>query len=307
MKLALLGPQRFDPNVRDAATALGVSGTVALVTAGWQERESEDEELSAHLGGRTVNLQLHRRSDVVFANDPEFRKAYRERQLRYRQLQDIYRIRLEHLIIADRVITSRSAPEDLLEEEKASSVNAVRMLDLHHQRQCARIRREFSETWAPASRPAVVKQRGQIAELLEECAAVAIAGGHVASLLNRLQLFGIAHLLGQRPVLAWSAGAMAITDHVVVFHDDPPHGIDAPQIMDVGLGLLHKVVALPNPETRLALDDAARMSMYARRFTGSTCLALPRRSWVVFEDDVRKEAHGVFLLSPTGQVEELSS
>ena len=53
-----LGPQRFRPSVAAALDALGVDGPIAVVTAGWQEREAEVDELDAHLGGRAVPLWL---------------------------------------------------------------------------------------------------------------------------------------------------------------------------------------------------------------------------------------------------------
>ena len=94
--VVLLGAQRFDPSLGAAVSELGVTGRIAIITAGWQEREAEDEELSAHLGGRTVNLRLHARSDELFREDPALRDAHRERQASLRHRQDFYRIRLEH-------------------------------------------------------------------------------------------------------------------------------------------------------------------------------------------------------------------
>lgn len=306
MKVVLLGPQRFDPSVAEAAKAAGVSGRFALITAGWQEREPEDEELSSHLGGETVNLALHQRADDVFRSDRELAAAYRERQLRLRQLQDFYRIRLEHLIESARVIAHRAAPLALLEEELEQSVNAIRMLDAHHLRRCEGVRREFVESWDPHARGRVAWHRSELTRLLAGCDAVAIAGGHVASLLNRLLLFGMTDLIGDRPVFAWSAGAMAVTERIVLFHDDPPYGGDAPQVLEPGLGLVADVVALPNPESRLKLDDAERVGMYARRFAPASCLVLPRRSWTIFEGAPTRSARAL-TLHPDGRVTDLEA
>jgi hypothetical protein len=306
MTVVLLGTQRFEPNLREAAEAIGVRGRVALITCGWQERELEDEALTQHLGGDTVNLQLHRRGDLVFGRDPEFQAAYHRRTLRAKQLQDFYRVRLEHLKLAANVIGSRSAPAWVLEEEWQTSVRTLQLLDRHHARHLDQLRRLFLAEWDPATRPQVQRQRAQLAEALSDVAAVAIAGGHVATLVNRLWLFGFGELLGDLPVLAWSAGAMAITERVVVFHDDPPHGIDVPQVMDVGLGLAPGILAFPSPETRLALDDLGRMRTYAERFSRSRCLALPKRSWAVLEDGEVTEAHGVLELHAEEGVREVA-
>src|SRR5207253_2752726 len=80
---------------------------IATITAGWQEREAEDEELDAHLGGNTVNLRLHARGDELFREDPELRAAHRERQDGLRHRQDFYRIRLEHALAAELVIANQ--------------------------------------------------------------------------------------------------------------------------------------------------------------------------------------------------------
>lgn len=305
MTVVLLGPQRTDPTLADAARALGVSGPYALITAGWQEREPEDDELSTHLGGDTINLELHRRADDVFTRDPELADAHRTRQRRFRLAQDFYRIRLEYLLESAHVIANRSAPLEVLEEEEQTSIDALRVLDRHHQRQCDRIRREFRERWRPRERPIVAEHTEAIRERLSVCEAVAIAGGHVASLVNRLRLFGIADMLGDRPVLAWSAGAMAVTEQVVLFHDNPPNGVDVPQILDMGLGLVTGVVALPGPEQRLELEDAERVGRYARRFAPARCLALPRGAWVVCDEGGLRLPTGVVGLGADGSASPL--
>src|SRR5436309_2408785 len=82
-----------------------------------------------------------------------------------------------------------------------------------------------------------------------------IAGGHVASLLNRLQLFGIGELAAGKSIFAWCGGAMVVTERVVLFHDSPPQGTGAPEVLDAGLALVGDVVAFPQPEFRLALGD----------------------------------------------------
>src|SRR5439155_26421075 len=94
--VVLLGPQEDPTDAGRALADLGVAGPVALVTAGWQERESEDEALVAGLGVPAVNLRLHGRGEEVFAGDPEFQVAYRERQELQRHLQDFYRVRLDY-------------------------------------------------------------------------------------------------------------------------------------------------------------------------------------------------------------------
>jgi hypothetical protein len=272
--IVLLGPQRFDPSLGEAAAAVGIAGRIATITAGWQERESEDADLHEHLAKDTINLKLYERAEKVWKADPELRDAHRARQERMRLKQDFYRIRLEHELEAAHVIDQRKAPPEVLDEERTASIQAIRELDAYHLTMCAKEKEAWNEKWQPLERGEVKREREEIARMLEGTAAVAIAGGHVATLLNRLELFGMEELLRGRPILAWSAGAMAIGERVVLFHDSPPQGPGAAEILDRGMGLCPDVVPLPHPEQRLRLDDRGRVARFARRFAPALPLAM---------------------------------
>jgi hypothetical protein len=281
--VVLLGAQRFDPTLGDAVAEIGVTGRIGTITAGWQERESEDEDLALHLGGRTVNLRLHARGEAVFRADTELRQAHRERQALLRHRREFYRIRLEQELEAERVIRARSAtPPELAAEQAQASVDALRALDRAHLASCARSRAEFEHRLALAERPEVARQRRELADLAAGCRAFAIAGGHVATLLNRFALFDVAALLRGKPVFAWSGGAMVISDRVVLFHDHPPQGPGAAEVLEAGLGLVPDVVFLPQPEERLDLAQTERVAGLVRRFAPARCIALPSRSRVAW-------------------------
>ena len=113
---------------------------------------------------------------------------------------------------------------------------------------------------------------------IERAAAVLVAGGHVAVLLNRMRLFGLGDALARRPLVAWSAGAMALTERIVLFHDRPPQGAAHPEVLDAGLAIVTGVVALPHAAARLTLNDPARVRTFARRFAPAQCLALDHGS-----------------------------
>lgn len=296
----LLGAQRFDPTLGEAVAELGIEGPVATITAGWQEREGEDADLHEHLAKRTVNLRLHRRADDVFRRDPELHKAHRKKQEVLRQKQDFYRIRLEHGLDASHVIAQRKAPKEILEEEMSASLAAVKLLDEYHLVQCARVHAEFEEEHAPLERDSVARHRREIEDVLRSSAAIAIAGGHVASLLNRLRLFGIDSMIDGHAIFAWSAGAMAVSERVVLFHDSPPQGPGASEVLDRGLALAPRVVALPQPETRLRMDDPERIRLMARRFAPASCLALPARARITWKDGEYRSPSGVIRLFADG-------
>jgi enterochelin esterase-like enzyme len=281
--IVLLGAQRVDPTLGAVVSKLGGAKKFALITAGWQERESEDEELAAHLGVGTVNLLLHARGEELFREDTELKDAHRERQQQLRQSQECYRIRLEHALEADRTIRQRPAPAAILEEEAGASIASIRALDDWHLARCAAVHRAFEAKWDLANRPSVARHRREIEEMTKDCDALAIAGGQVATILNRLSLFAIGPLARARAVFAWSGGAMAITDRVVLFHDDPPQGPGASEVLDAGLGLAHDIVVLPAPEQRLHLEARGHAAEFVRRFAPARCIALPARSYFRWE------------------------
>jgi len=298
--VVLLGAQRFDPTLGDAVAELGIDGRIATITAGWQEREDEDDDLNDHLGGRTVNLRLHARAEEVFRDDPEFHAAHRERQAVLRHRQDFYRIRLEHALDAQHVIANRAAPRDILDDEARASIQAIRDIDRMHLERCARDHRAFDERWRPLERPAIAKHVAEIRDIVKGCDAIAIAGGHVASLLNRLRLFDIASLAAGKTIFAWCGGAMVVSERVVLYHHSPPQGPGAAEVLDEGLAVVGNVVCLPQPEFRLRLDDRERIQVMARRFAPATCLAMPARSRVTWLKRGPKNAHGILALRDDG-------
>lgn len=298
--VAVLGQQRFVRTLSSAVASLAVRGRFALVTAGWQEREHEDQELTDYLGGNTVNLRLHHRADEVFQADKELADAHRKKQEILRYKQDFYRIRLEHELAANHVIRLRSAPKEVLEQEELASVVAVQKLDEYHLQQCAKVHAEFEKALSPGQRPDVRRHMDELSALLSDSKAIAVAGGHVATLLNRMRLFDLAGLLDTQAVFAWSGGAMAISERVVLFHDNTPEGAVAAEILDFGLGILKGTVVLPQPEQRLHLDDKERVSVMARRFAPARVLAFPTSSHLTLRGETIHSAENVSSLELDG-------
>jgi peptidase E len=271
--IVLCGAQHAQPSLPRVVRELGVTGPVALITAGWQEREAE-AGVVADPGVPAVELGLHARGEQVFADDPELAEAYKARQLRLKLMQDFYRVRLEHAAAAARAVAVRSVDPDLLAEEHVASLELIRHLDRDHLERCRTVHAAFEAKVNPRERKVVRRHLDDLRTAIEPTQAIVIAGGHVAVLLYRLRLFAIAELAGSRPIIAWSAGAMALTDRVVLFHDDPPHGQAISEILDNGLGLAHDLVVLPEPRLRLDLDSAPRVSELAERYAPATCIAV---------------------------------
>ncbi|HYB48448.1 MAG TPA: hypothetical protein VED20_14030 [Streptosporangiaceae bacterium] len=287
MRVILLGPQRrptVDGVVRSMTRAgsLSPDGPIATITAGWQEREADDGELSTLLGGRDVNLALYRRWLDVQDRDPGY--AAGERQLRevLAELQDIYLLRLDFGLQAVYAV-QRHESDELLEGRLrggalAEAITAVRELDTAHLRHVNTVRGEFLERLQPHDRPVIAEHRSAVAGILGDAPALVLAGGHVGVLADVLHVFNIApalHPAAPRwPVIAWSAGAMALTDRIVLFHDRSPQGPGHPEVYGSGLSVLRDVVLLPHARARMLLDDTPRMAVFARRFAPARCILL---------------------------------
>ena len=247
-------------------------GPIAAITAGWQEREEEDDELRAEASGRTFNLRLYARYDEVLREDRLLAVAHRARQDRLRAHQLMYRARLAHALAAARDTLANPGDPELVTSHAKAALEAVRLLDRQHAASLAGVHRDFDVRMQPLQRPVLARHRAEILEQLATASGVAIAGGHVGVLLTRLRLFSLEKALSELPVIAWSAGAMAVSRRVVLFHDSPPQGAGNAEVFDAGIGLMRGVVPLPHGERRLALDDPLRMSLLALRFAPTACV-----------------------------------
>jgi hypothetical protein len=272
--MVLCGPQRLRPTIGAIAADLGVQGTVALVTAGWRDRESEDDELRRHLGLPSLNLRLYGRWEEMVRRDPEYFDLHRRRQDQLRQLQRLHRHRLTRAMADCQDLLGRQGQAWLLEPERDAAVASLAALDAHHLARIKAVHQQFERDVQPGNRPVIAEQRAEVAEAMNGVDTVAIAGGHVAVLLNRLRLLALRPLLARRTVIAWSAGAMALTERVLLFHDLPPQGAGDAEMFDHGLGLAPGLVLLPHARRRLRLDDRKRVRLMARRLRPARCLAL---------------------------------
>jgi hypothetical protein len=312
-EVIVLGPQRLAPTVKREIVAHGLDPAqngLAAVTAGWEEREEELDELRDHLGGRVVGLRLHERTEDVYAKDPALLQAVRARHDRLRKLQAIYRLRLSYALDAARALLRRESSQDLerlLESERHSAIEAVRALDREHLEHIRAVHEEFEDEWHPGERDSVAHHREEIGRELEECSALLVAGGHVTVLLDRLRMFDVVPLLKRQPIFCWSAGAMALSERVVVFHDSPPQGPGNAEVLEAGLDVFSGLVPLPHASRRLRLDDPLRVGLFARRFGPAICAALDEGTQLTWDGKAWKGGIGTRMLSPDGGLEEVTA
>jgi hypothetical protein len=285
VRIILLGPQRR-PTVDGAVRLLGLgpvpSRPVATVTAGWREREPDDAELSAAVsagrnGGSAVNLALYRRWLDVQDRDPEYAAGERELARVLAEMAELYLLRLDYAMQAVYAVQRRSAAA------AGDAIAAVRELDAAHLRRVNVARLEFFERLPPHDRPVIAEHRAAVSAVLADAAALVVTGGHVGVLAEVLHLFNIAAVV-RSPVIAWSAGAMALTDRIVLFGDRAPQGPGHPEVYGSGLSLVRDAVLLPHARARLRLDDASRMAVFARRFGPARCVLLEAGTRIDLDD-----------------------
>ena len=285
----LLGPQRFLTTAGTVVRGLGEDGPVATITAGWEERENDDTELDSVMAGRTRNLHLYARMIEVIERDPAVAAALLTLRDAIDDLSGVYGVRLHHALDAVYATRRRAGRPDIVDAAYRDGLDTVRRLDAWYLTEVRALYGEAAETGAVDGSGLFQEHQGEVAETLEGCRVLAVAGGHVGMLLRSMQFFRFRPPAGL-PVVAWSSGAMAMTRIVVLFNDFAATG-DQTEVWDRGAGRVDRVVALPHARRRLHLDDRVRMQVLAGRFSGSTCLLL---------DDGAKVAVGADGALPAG-------
>jgi hypothetical protein len=271
--VTVLGPQRR-PTVDRVLASLDVRGPIALVTAGWQEREGDDAELRSLTGNRAVNLRLHARWLDALQREPGYARAEREHRALLDDLQQLYLLRLDHALRALYAMAERPGGHPRTRAMAVEDALAgVRLLDETHLARVRELDGEFAAAWPPEDRAVVARHREEVHAQLSGADCLLLAGGHVGDLLHVLRLFPPAPHLPPR-VVAWSAGAMALTRRVVLFGDRAAQGPAHSEVYAEGLGVVDGLVLLPHARRRLRTDDLGRMSVLARRFAPASCLVL---------------------------------
>ena len=280
MKTVLLGPQRFRTTVGAVIRTVAPEGTVATVTAGWQDRESDTRELDATLEGRGRHLNLYARLGDMLDSDQRFAAAALAFRDAVDELAEIYSFRLQWALDSVYTVQRRTVRPDLAALALADGVRVVQSIDQWYLDAFDQLRGEFWSAAPPEQSEPLQRHRAEVAEAIGQASAVAIAGGHVGQLLRCLKLFDV-NPAPEQPVVAWSAGAMSLTDRVVLYHDRGPSGVVGSEIWDRGLGRAPRIVAMPHARRRLQMDDPMLLRVLARRFGDARCLLLDDGARVV--------------------------
>ena len=296
----LLGPQSPQPNLAEAFDSIGVDGPVVTITAGWRETEGETEEIASIIGRPVTDLNLYHRAEAILASEPDLLDLHRTRQDKLKKLQQLHRIRLEPTRAAARQLLRTEDDGELLRHEQRAAIRQLRNLDRHHLRRIETIHREFDQHRQSLDMPNASELREEVWQQVRDAGVVLIAGGHVAVLLNRMRLFSLGPLLAEKPIIAWSAGAMVLSERIVLFHDNAPQGRRTPEVLDAGLGIVSKLIPLPHAKTRLDWSSRSRMALFARRFAPSRCCTLDNGSVIHIKDGNVVSASDSSVMTRTG-------
>lgn len=302
-KRVLLGPQRPASNLAAAVEHLSPGdGPIATISAGWQEAEGDIDEVQQLVGRPLLDLGLYRRTEELFAAHSDLHDAYRSRQERLKEQQRFYRLRLRHLMVAARQVMRSEGDPTVLAAEQRHAVAQLRALDRHHLHSAGAIHADFTAHFAKEQFAPIAEHAMAIENILNDCEAVLITGGNVIILLNRLLLFGLGPLLGNRQLIAWSAGAMVLSEQIVLFHDRLPEGRRDAEVLGAGLGLISRYIFLPDAGHRIRAKDGLRLRVFCQRFSPSTCAMLDNNSLLRFAGGKLTAAEAVRRIKPNGAI-----
>jgi hypothetical protein len=289
---ALLGPQRFSTTAGQVARSLTPEGRIATITAGWRERESEDAELHEVLEARTYNLRLYTRLLDVIEKDEVFALAARAYNEAVDELAAVYSTRVQRTLDTVYALERRHVREEIADAALEDGIRTLQSIDEWYLRTLDELTAELDGPIGESE--LVAYHRTTVRGILEESAGVAITGGHVGVLLRAMGLF-VGRLPDSLPTIAWSAGAMVLTDRVVLYNDSGPQGFHGAEVWGRGLGRVPGVLALPHARRRIKVEDPMTVQVFVRRFAPAAGLLLDDGARVVIgPDGVLPEGAKVF-------------
>ena len=144
-------------------------GPVATVTAGWQDRESDDRELDEVLDGRSRNLGLFGRLTDVLDTDDRFAAAALAHRDAMDELAGIYSLRLQRALDSVYAVAAPHRPRRHRRRRRSpTAVRAVCATSTHWYlgRRRPALRRARGGAAPPESSEPIARHRAEVAELL---------------------------------------------------------------------------------------------------------------------------------------------
>lgn len=307
----VLGPPAESLSLAPALESLDLPpGPVAAITVGWREEESSTAAIdreAAFAGRRVTPLLLGERVRRAFDRDPELATAHRALQDDLRVEEQLYQTRLKQAVEARHALGRMSVAGGPRARYLEAAWRDILAVDRFHLETQAGFWEEFRRAIGPAERPSLRGDAEEVVGLLGDSAVAVITGGQVAVIRNRLRLLGLGPVLARLPLVAWSAGAMALSRRVVLFHDHLPFGSAKPEIYGEGADILPGAAFFPDARRRLALDDRESLGELAGRVAPERAVLLDPGDRLDLADGVWSAPDGIRLLGAGGEVETVSS
>ena len=302
----MLGPTADSRPVAAEVAGLDIDGPVALVTAGWEEAERNDADLDRALGGGTRNLGLYGRRLDIMDCDPEYAAADRALRAAVADMREVYLVQLRYALRGvDAVRQHAAKARRLAGDELDEAIETVRNLDQRYATRLLEAHDEFYAAVPPHEREVIAAHRAEVAAIVAECAAVAVAGGHVRVLTESLHLSNLGAVLGDRPLIAWSSGAMAVCERVMVV-DDHDLAERSDEVLDAGIGVVHGVVPIVAAARRLRAEPRNRLAVLARRVAPRVCVLLDEGDRLPCDADGVPDFQLARVVAPDGTVIDTS-
>lgn len=289
-EVIILGPERPDPILPRVLDELGIRGPLALISAGWRHDEARDEAMREAVDRPIHNLRLYAAFRKLERDSRELVAGYTRKQEELRHIKEHYRQAIVPAMRACQALYHGRRDPSCPWFQRA--VQNLQDIDDIFLAEVDRLHQRFEVAAAPKDHPLVRGLTDEMRRLIDQSEAVLLAGGHVGVLRNRLAFFGVGDWLDGKRVIAWSAGAMALTERVLLYHDHTNWGVGIAELLDRGLGLVPGVVFLPHAQSRLDLEDEENVAILARRLRPRRAIGLHNGARLVGPDLVSVGAPG---------------
>lgn len=288
----ILGPQQPSANLPTVVANHIPDGPMAIITAGWRLDESDISALERDLKAPLFLLPLYTWFDFLGSKEPDLAGQHAARQNKIKAYKKIYNLQLQSACdLWTKISDLKQKNNELYEIDEHDACETVRQTDRRCIERQNAVRKSFPDLEKPWSHFSAAPYYKKIEMTLQKCSGLIIAGGHVAVLRNRMYFFGLNKLLPEfldagKSIITWSAGAMSLSEQIVLYYDDPPdNDAGLPKVLDKGLGLIPNTIFLPHARQRLHIDTPKRVTRFARRFLPAKCIALEHGAHLQYQNN----------------------
>ncbi len=279
------------------------------------------------------NLSLYWEFEKFCEKEPELAQLYSDKQAEVKKTMELYRrsnrMALRQLKaqlatvqswypqwsfarLLGRAGTHRGRIDDaqgLAAEELSLELDRIREQDEWLLDRLERLRCAFLSTSKLRENKTWLAKRRLLVRRIRSAATLVFYGGHLAVLLNRLHFFDLGSvfcesLAAGATIVARSAGAMALGERVVVYHDEYQDRHHTFEVFGRGVGLLPGLLVLPQHAERIRKGSRDHLTFLARRFPLRACIGLDEGAVLVVDGADR---YRCISLGPAGSAVRFTS